>query len=114
MIRVGLLHSRIRVEEKLLIEELNRHSSVEIVRINDGVNIFDITQKPADVDVVLDLMIHDLDILQQVLGEEPERIEAIGVPVVGPNVDIANARLVYPGGCVASQAANSSPDCSVL
>ncbi|MFC1996000.1 lysine biosynthesis protein LysX [Chloroflexota bacterium] len=54
MIRVGLLHSRIRVEEKLLIEELNRHSSVEIVRINDGTDFFDITQKPADVDIVME------------------------------------------------------------
>ena len=54
MIRVGLLHSRIRVEEKRLIEELNRNPQVEIVRINDGANFFDITQKPAKVDIVLE------------------------------------------------------------
>jgi len=62
--------------------------------------------RATDIDVVRDLMIHDLDILQQLLGEEPERIEAVGVPVVGPNVDIANARLVWKNGCVANLTAS--------
>jgi predicted dehydrogenase len=60
----------------------------------------------SDVDVVRDLMIHDLDILQQLVGEEPERIEAIGVPVLSENVDIANARLTFPSGCVANVTAS--------
>lgn len=60
----------------------------------------------ADVDVVRDLMIHDLDILQKLLGEEPERVEAIGVAVVTPRVDVANARLLFPGGCVANLTAS--------
>ena len=58
------------------------------------------------------MMIHDLDILQQLLGEEPARIEAVGVPVLTPNVDIANARVTYPSGCVANLTASrvsSSP-----
>jgi predicted dehydrogenase len=59
-----------------------------------------------DVDVVRDLMIHDLDILQQLLGEEPERVEAIGVSVMTDTVDIANARLVFPGGCIANLTAS--------
>jgi predicted dehydrogenase len=62
--------------------------------------------RATDVDVVRDLMIHDLDILQHLLGEEPERIEAIGVPVLSREIDIANARLVYPGGCVANLTAS--------
>ena len=62
--------------------------------------------RATDIDVVRDLMIHDLDILQQLLGEEPERIEAVGVPVLSPNVDIANARLTYPSGCVANLTAS--------
>jgi predicted dehydrogenase len=62
--------------------------------------------RATDIDVVRDVMIHDLDILQQLLGEEPLRIEAIGVPVLTSNVDIANARLVYPGGCVANLTAS--------
>ncbi|MBW2698872.1 MAG: Gfo/Idh/MocA family oxidoreductase, partial [Deltaproteobacteria bacterium] len=62
--------------------------------------------RATDIDVVRDVMIHDLDILQQLLGEEPERIEAVGVPVLTRNVDIANARLVYPSGCVANLTAS--------
>jgi len=62
--------------------------------------------RATDIDVVRDLMIHDLDILQQLLGEEPERIEAVGVPVLSPNADIANARITYPGGCVANLTAS--------
>jgi predicted dehydrogenase len=62
--------------------------------------------RATDIDVVRDLMIHDLDILQQLLGEEPERIEAVGVPVLTGCVDIANARLVYPSGCVANLTAS--------
>jgi predicted dehydrogenase len=52
------------------------------------------------------LMIHDLDILQQLLGHEPTTVEAVGVPVLTPNIDIANARLVYPCGCVANLTAS--------
>jgi predicted dehydrogenase len=63
-------------------------------------------ERATDIDVVRDLMIHDLDILQQLLGEEPERIEAVGVPVLSPNVDVANARLCYPSGCVANLTAS--------
>ena len=62
--------------------------------------------RATDVDVVRDLMIHDLDLLQHLIGEEPSRIEAIGVPVISSEIDIANARLVYPGGCVANVTAS--------
>jgi predicted dehydrogenase len=58
--------------------------------------------RATDVDVVRDLMIHDLDIVQRLLGEEPSEIDAIGVPVLTDEVDIANARLHFPGGCVAN------------
>ncbi len=64
------------------------------------------TERAADIDVVRDLMIHDLDILQQILGEEPSHIEAVGVRVLSRNVDIANARISYPGGCVANLTAS--------
>ena len=64
------------------------------------------TDRSTDIDVVRDLMIHDIDILQNLLGEEPERLEAIGVSVVSSKVDIANARLVFAGGCVANLTAS--------
>ena len=64
------------------------------------------SDRATDIDIVRDLMIHDLDILQQILGEEPERIDAVGIPVLTPNLDIANARLVFPNGCVATLTAS--------
>jgi len=62
--------------------------------------------RATDVDVVRDLMIHDLGIIQDLLGEEPVRLEAIGIPVLSREVDIANARLHFPGGCVANLTAS--------
>ncbi len=58
--------------------------------------------RATDVDVVRDLMIHDIDIIQRLVGEEPERVESIGVPVITDKVDIANARLTFPCGSVAN------------
>ena len=62
--------------------------------------------RATDVDVVRDLMIHDLDIVLQILGEEPTRVDAVGVPVLSGQIDIANARLVFPDGCVATLTAS--------
>lgn len=62
--------------------------------------------RATDVDVVRDLMIHDLDVVQRLLGEEPETVEGIGVPVLSQQADLANARLRFPGGCVANLTAS--------
>lgn len=62
--------------------------------------------RATDVDVVRDLMIHDLDLLQYLVEEEPDRIDAIGIPVLSHEIDIANARLLHPGGCVANLTAS--------
>jgi len=62
--------------------------------------------RATDIDVVRDVMIHDLDILQQILGEAPSEIDAVGVSVLSDQVDIANARLRFPGGCVANLTAS--------
>jgi predicted dehydrogenase len=59
-----------------------------------------------DVDVVLDLMIHDLDIVLSLDGSEPLQIEAVGVPVLTPRVDIANARLRFASGLIANLTAS--------
>jgi predicted dehydrogenase len=59
-----------------------------------------------DIDVIMDLMIHDLDLLYFVLKEEPSYIEAVGIPVLSTNIDIANARLKFPGGCVVNLTAS--------
>lgn len=59
-----------------------------------------------DVTVVLDLMVHDLDLILYLVGEEPTDIQAAGVPVITDTADIANARLGFPGGCVANVTAS--------
>ena len=59
-----------------------------------------------DVDVVLDLMIHDLDIVLDLAGIMPEEIRAAGLSILSDKVDIANVRLAFPGGCVANLTAS--------
>jgi predicted dehydrogenase len=59
-----------------------------------------------DVDVVLDLMIHDLDIVLDLVGQAPEEIRAAGICILSEKVDIANVRLAFPGGCVANLTAS--------
>jgi predicted dehydrogenase len=59
-----------------------------------------------EVDVVLDLMIHDLDIILSVVRSEVEHMHAVGVPVLTEKVDIANARIHFAGGCVANVTAS--------
>jgi predicted dehydrogenase len=59
-----------------------------------------------DVSVIHDLMIHDIDLVLAVVGAEPERVEAVGVPVFTPNVDIASARICFKDGTIASLTAS--------
>jgi predicted dehydrogenase len=59
-----------------------------------------------DVDVIRDLMIHDLDVIQSFIPAEVESVEAVGVPVLTPRVDIANARLRFANGCIANVTAS--------
>jgi predicted dehydrogenase len=54
-----------------------------------------------DVDVVLDLMIHDIDIILSIVGSEIERVEAVGMPFYSPHIDMAHACLIFKSGCVA-------------
>jgi predicted dehydrogenase len=60
----------------------------------------------ADVDVVLDLMIHDIDLILSFVRSPVARMHAVGVPVISPNIDIANARLSFANGCVANVTAS--------
>lgn len=62
--------------------------------------------RATDVDVVLDLMIHDIDIILSLVGSPVQDVRASGVPVITPNVDIANARLEFENGCVANVTAS--------
>jgi predicted dehydrogenase len=62
------------------------------------------TARSLDIDVVLDLMIHDLDIVQWLVGEDVEvtNIHAVGIAILTPKVDAANARLEFSSGAVAN------------
>ena len=59
-------------------------------------------ERSLDIDVIFDVMIHDLDVLLDVAGDEVTSVEAVGVPVLTPKVDIANARLKFASGCTAN------------
>jgi predicted dehydrogenase len=59
-----------------------------------------------DIDVVFDLMIHDLDVILSLVRSEVSSIEAVGVPVLTPKYDIANARLRFDSGCIANVTAS--------
>ncbi len=62
--------------------------------------------RATDVGVVMDMMIHDLDILNHLVGEEACDVQAVGVRVSGGQEDIANARVIFPSGCVANVTAS--------
>jgi predicted dehydrogenase len=64
------------------------------------------TPRSLDVDVVLDLMIHDIDIVLAAVGEAPTEIHASGIHVLSEKVDIANVRLSFASGCVANLTAS--------
>ena len=109
-----------------LVESANRHGRIlqvgHLERFNPGVvelerratlplffeihrlNLF--SPRSLDVDVVLDLMIHDVDIVLALTGAEPQEIRAAGISILSHNVDIANVRLQFPNGCVANLTAS--------
>jgi predicted dehydrogenase len=64
------------------------------------------TARSLDVDVIYDLMIHDLDILLALVRETVEEVKAVGIPVLTDKVDIAHARLEFSGGAVANVTAS--------
>jgi predicted dehydrogenase len=64
------------------------------------------TERGTDVDVVLDLMIHDIDIIATLVRAPVETVEAVGVPVLTDKPDIANARIKFANGCIANVTAS--------
>jgi predicted dehydrogenase len=77
-------------------EHLNRPMFFEVHRLS----IF--TPRSLDIDVVLDLMIHDLDIVLSLVASPVREVRAVGLPVLSRKVDIANVRLEFENGCVAN------------
>lgn len=63
-------------------------------------------ERSLDIDVVFDLMIHDLDVVLSLVNSDVESVEAVGVPVVTNRVDICNARLRFANGCIVNLTAS--------
>ena len=81
-------------------ELLDKPSFIETQRLSS------FNPRGADVNVILDLMIHDIDIIQNLLACGIKSIQTIGVPVLTKEVDICNARLEFDNGCVANVSAS--------
>lgn len=62
--------------------------------------------RSTDVDVILDVMIHDIDIILNLVDSEIRSVDAVGIPVVTSKVDLANARIKFANGCVADVTAS--------
>ena len=84
--------------------ELERRATLPLFFEIHRMNLF--SPRSLDVDVVLDLMIHDVDVVLALTGAEPEEIRAAGVSILSPKVDIANVRLQFANGCVANLTAS--------
>jgi len=84
--------------------ELERRATLPLFFEIHRMNVF--SPRSLDVDVVLDLMIHDVDIVLALTRAEPEEIRAAGVRVLSEKVDIANVRMQFPNGCVANLTAS--------
>lgn len=109
-----------------LIEAAERHGRIlqvgHLERFNPGVEAaFEVAELPLffevhrlstfaprslDIDVTLDLMIHDLDIVLSMVASPIDRIEASGIPILSPQSDIASVRIVFENGCVANLTAS--------
>jgi len=72
----------------------------------ESIRIAPFKPRGTDVNVVLDLMIHDIDIIQNIVGSKPEQINSIGTPVFSEEEDIANARIQFANGCIANVTAS--------
>jgi predicted dehydrogenase len=84
--------------------ELERRVTLPLFFEIHRLNTF--SPRSLDVDVVLDLMIHDVDLVLGLTGADPEEIRAAGIRILSQKVDIANVRLAFANGCVANLTAS--------
>jgi predicted dehydrogenase len=84
--------------------ELERRATLPLFFEIHRMNLF--SPRSLDVDVVLDLMIHDVDIVLALAKAAPQEIRAAGIHILSKKVDIANVRLQFPNGCVANLTAS--------
>lgn len=60
------------------------------------------TMRSLDIDVVMDLMVHELDLIASLVNSEVVKLDAVGIPILTPKVDLANARIEFANGCIAN------------
>lgn len=103
LLQVGHLE-RFNAGVMALAEHIDQPRYVEAQRLGGFV------ERATDVDVVSDLMIHDIDIVLSLMGSELKEISAVGTPVLTEHVDIASARLGFANGAVANVVASRVSD----
>jgi len=81
---------------RAVVEKVADPKYIEVHRLGTFV------ERATDVDVITDLMIHDLDLVLSLVDEEPDEVRAIGSSVITDHVDLANVRLSFPSGAVAN------------
>jgi len=81
-------------------ERVTKPGFIEVDRLGS------LVPRSLETDVVLDLMIHDIDIVHALVGEEIIEVRAVGVPILTEAIDFANARLEFAGGCIANLTAS--------
>ena len=85
---------------RAVVEKVTEPKYIEVHRLGTFV------ERATDVDVITDLMIHDLDLVLSLVDEEPVDVQAIGASVITDHVDLANVRLTFPSGAVANLTAS--------
>ena len=99
VLQVGHIE-RFSAAYKALIKEITRPLYIESHRISMW------TGRAGEVDVVFDLMIHDIDIIMGLVNDPVESVHAVGAPILNPTEDMANARIIFKNGCVANVTAS--------
>ena len=108
---VGLARRKGRVLEVGHVERYNPAVGAVLSRVSsplfiEGHRLGAPTERSLDIDVVLDLMIHDLQIVGELVRRPAREVRAAGMPVLTERIDIANARIEFEGGCVANLTAS--------
>lgn len=82
------------------------HQMVKDPKFIESYRISHFPDRSTDVDVIMDLMIHDIDIILSLVPSPVKHIQAVGIPVLTPNIDMANVRVQFESGCVANMTAS--------
>lgn len=111
---VGLIEAARRAHKVLQVGHLERFNAavqalqplLTVPRFIESARLAPFKHRGTDVDVVLDLMIHDIDLIQSIVRSPVVAVDAIGTRVFSAEIDIANARLRFANGCVANTTAS--------